>query len=100
LRGLPQRLTPDSNGVARLDGQADGNAWITAITVLEIRTGIELLQAGRRQTTLSVDFERFLDTDISGQVVPFDSDAAHIAASVTATRRRAGRPINPSYSHA
>jgi hypothetical protein len=86
------RLTPDPNVIAWLNQQAEGTIWITAVTVLEIRTGIELLSVGRRQTTLSIDFERFLDTDIQGRVVAFDSDAALITASATATGRRMGRP--------
>ncbi|MDR3531347.1 MAG: type II toxin-antitoxin system VapC family toxin [Rhodopila sp.] len=86
------RLTADPSVIAWLDNQAEGSIWITSATVLEVRTGIELLPPGRRRTTLSFDFERFLDTDIQGRVVAFDSDAAHATASITAARRRLGRP--------
>jgi predicted nucleic acid-binding protein len=88
------RVMPNPHVIARLDGQAEGIIWITSVTVLEIRTGIELLVAGRRQATLAREFALFLETDIRGRVVGFDNDAAHIAASVTATRRRAGRSID------
>jgi toxin FitB len=66
--------------------------WITSITVLEIRTGIEILPEARHRDTLSFDFERFLDTDIQSRMVAFDTEAARIAAAMTAGRRRAGRP--------
>lgn len=85
------RLRPDPNVIAWLDVQSEGVIWISSITVLEIRTGIEFLASGRRQTTLALDFARFLDTDIRGRVVGFDAESAHIAASVAATRRRSGR---------
>jgi hypothetical protein len=86
------RLTPDRNVIAWLDRQDEDGLWVTAVTVLEIRTGIELLSPGRRKTALSVDFERFVDTDVRGRVLAFDADAAQVAASLTAARRRDGRP--------
>jgi toxin FitB len=85
------RLIPDPNVIAWLDRQADAMIWITSVTVLEVRTGIELLPAGRRRTNLSFDFERFMDIDIQGRVVAFDSEAARLTATLIATRRRAGR---------
>jgi predicted nucleic acid-binding protein len=75
-----------------LDRQDETSIWITSVTVLEVRTGIETLPPGRRRDNLSVDFERFLDSFIQGRVVAFDTGAAHAAAKLTADRRRAGRP--------
>jgi predicted nucleic acid-binding protein len=86
------RLIADPGVIGWLDSQTAGVIWITSVTVLEVRTGIELLPAGRHRTTLSVDFEAFLDADIEGRVVAFDTDAARITASIIAARRRAGRP--------
>jgi predicted nucleic acid-binding protein len=86
------RLVPEPRVVAWIDHHPEGSVWITSITVLEIRTGIELLPAGRRRDTLSIDFERFLDTDIQGRVVAFDTVAAEATARLAADRRRAGRP--------
>jgi toxin FitB len=85
------RLNPDPGVIAWLDRQAEATVWITAATVIEVRTGIELLPTGRRQTNLTFDFERFMDTDIQGRVVVFDSEAARLTATVIATRRRTGR---------
>ncbi len=75
-----------------LDRQDETAIWITSITVLEVRTGIETLPPGRRRDNLSADFERCLDAFIQGRVVAFDSRAAHAAAKLTADRQRAGRP--------
>jgi hypothetical protein len=85
------RLVPDPRVVEWIDHHAEGSVWITSITVLEIRTGIELLPTGRRRDTLSTDFERFLDTDIQGRVVAFDTAAAEATARLAAGRRRSGR---------
>jgi hypothetical protein len=85
------RLNPDPNVIAWLDRQAEATVWITSVTVLEVRTGIELLPTGRRKTNLSFDFERFMDTDIQGRVVAFDGRAARLTATVIATRRGIGR---------
>lgn len=85
------RRPADPCVVAWLDSQVEEAIWITSITVLEVRTGIELLPAGRRRMTLSADFEQFLDSDIHDRVVTFDSNAAHLTACLIATRRRAGR---------
>jgi toxin FitB len=83
-----------SNGtvVAWLDRQTEASIWITSVTVLEVRIGIEILTPGRRQADLSQDFQRFLESFIQGRVVAFDASAARAAAKLTADRRRVGRP--------
>jgi len=86
------RQPADPSVVGWLDQQEALSIWITSVTVLEVRTGIELLPASRRRMTLWANFERFLDTDIHDRVITFDSDAAHVTASVIAERRRVGRP--------
>ncbi len=86
------RLRPDPAVITWLDRQGEAEIWVTSITVLEILTGIELLSEGRRRSILSADFEGLLETDIQSRVLVFDTDAARLAASITAARRRAGRP--------
>lgn len=75
-----------------LDRQEETSIWITSVTVLEVRTGIEILLAGRRRDSLSADFERFLEAFIQGRVVAFDTGAARATARLTADRQRIGRP--------
>jgi predicted nucleic acid-binding protein len=86
------RPIPDQAVIAWLDRQAEASIWITSVTVLEIRTGIEVLPPSRRRLALSVDFERFLDSEIRGRVMAFDTEAARTAAKLTADRQRSGRP--------
>ena len=74
-----------------LDRQAEPSVWTTSITVFEIRAGIEVLPQSRRRRSLEIEFERLVEDDIQGRVVPFDASAANAAALLMAERRRAGR---------
>ena len=82
--------TRDAAVVAWLDRQPARAVWTTAVTVIEIRTGIELLPEGRRRRLLEEEFARALDIDLDGRVLPFDTAAAQIAGELSARRRRGG----------
>ena len=81
---------PEEKVVAWLDGQARNSIWTTSITVFEIRSGLEIMAAGKRQTRLSELFERILDR-FQQRIAVFDTEAARLAASLTALRRNNGR---------
>jgi len=76
-----------------LDSQPRQSIWTSSISVYETRFGIEILAAGRRRRDLERAFRGFLEEDIDGRVLPFDTSAAESAARVAADRRRDGRPI-------
>jgi predicted nucleic acid-binding protein len=88
------RRDPEQPVVAWLDDQPAESIWTTSITVLEVRTGIELLSPGRRRTQLEEAFARLLHEDLDGRVQPFDELAAAVAASMAAVRQQAGRPVD------
>ena len=88
------RTTPDPPVVAWLDRQPFESVWITSITLFEAHLGLRLLPRGARQRALEATFARVLDEDLEGRVLDFDSAAATEAASLTATRQRAGRPVD------
>ena len=67
--------------------------WLTAITVFEIRLGIEVLAAGKKRRQLEQDFERALFDDFEGRVLALDEAAAQAAGVLDGQRRRDGRPI-------
>ena len=50
--------------------------------------------AGRRRQTLETAFARLLKEDLENRVLDFDSAAATEAASLAATRRKMGRPVD------
>jgi toxin FitB len=84
---------PDPVAVAWLDAQAPESVWTTAVSVFEIRFGIELLAPTRRRKALAA-FEAMLREDLNGRVAPFDSEAAEAAAELAARRQRRGRPVD------
>jgi toxin FitB len=74
-----------------LDRQAELSVWTTSITIFEIRYSIELLPRSRRRASLEAEFERLIEDDIEGRIVPFDAQAATVAAGLMAERQRTGR---------
>ena len=81
---------PKDRVVAWIDSQARTSIWTTSITVFEVRSGLEIMPAGKRQARLSEVFERILD-GIGQRVAVFDDEAARLAANLTAFRRKNGR---------
>jgi toxin FitB len=92
--GALMRAVPDAAVVAWLDRQPADSVWITSITLLEARFGLALLPSGRRRQTLEAAFARLLKEDLENRVLDFDSAAATEAASLAATRRKMGRPVD------
>jgi predicted nucleic acid-binding protein len=85
------RPEPDRAIVSWLDGQARLSVWTTSITIYEVRYGLAIMPAGRRRTLTSNEFQRVLDEDFEGRVLPFDTEAAAQAASLMGRRHEAGR---------
>lgn len=88
------RTRPDPVVVAWLDAQAPDSIWTTAVTVFEIRFGIELLPPSRRRKALEAAFDAMLRDDLSGRVAAFDSAAAEEAATLAARRQRRDRSVD------
>ena len=86
------RRRPDPIIVAWLDARAAESIWTSAVTVFEIRFGIELLSPGRKRNALEAAFEAMLRDDLGGRVADFDSAAADEAARLAARRQR-GRTV-------
>jgi len=85
------RPLPDHHVVAWLDKQARTSIWTTSITVLEVRFGLQIVDAGKRRTLLSEAFDTLLDK-LGRRVAAFDADAALQAADLMASRHKKGRP--------
>jgi len=79
--------------VAWLDAQPPESIWTTAITVFEIRFGLEILAKGRKRKALEEAFVNALDEDFDGRVLAFDQAAADAAAVIAARQREAGCPV-------
>lgn len=87
------RSEPDPVVVRWLDALPSESLWTTAITVFEVRLGLEVLAAGRRRRLLEEAFAAALEEDFEGRVLPFDKAAAQAAGRIAAERRRAGRTV-------
>jgi predicted nucleic acid-binding protein len=87
------RGDPDPAVVAWLDARPAESFWLTAVTILEIRFGLELLSAGRKRRELEKAFATALEQTFEARVLPFDQAAAEAAGRLAARRREAGRPV-------
>lgn len=86
--------SPDVAVVAWLDRQETLTLFVSAVTVAEIRYGLQILPDGRRRGFLEDRFSRFLAEGFSGRVLPFDAEAAERYGEIMAARRGAGRPLS------
>jgi toxin FitB len=92
VSGLMNPL-PDGALLRWLDQHPLDTIWLTSITIMEVRFGIELLSHGRRRREISDRFSRLLEEKLQGRILSFDREAAEKAAEFTARRRVAGRPV-------
>jgi hypothetical protein len=79
--------------IAWFDSQDLSQLWMTAISVHEIRYGIELRASSRRRRHLEANFQDLLDAGFGARMLPFDASAAEVSAKIAARRRTAGRPM-------
>ena len=87
------RDAPDAAVEAWLDRTPAESVWTTAVTVFEIRYGLEVLPLGRRRRRLEVAFAATIEAELEGRVVPFDAPAAEAAGKIAAELRRIGRTL-------
>ena len=76
-----------------LDRQDEAQLYVSAITIHEMRYGIEKLATGRRRSTLARQLDELLRQGFEGRILNLDLPASWTSGSIQAQRRRAGRPI-------
>ena len=85
---------PSESLMAWMAEQPDDDLWIAALTLAEIRRGVNEKPAGRRRDELEAWFigpqgpERLF----AGRILPFDAQAALVWARLMADGKAAGRP--------
>jgi toxin FitB len=82
--------TPDATVLEWLDRQPRTSIWTTAITVLEIRFGLQIMPPGKRRDLLMEGFEGLLEK-IGRRVAMFDTAAAERTSALMAARHKKGR---------
>lgn len=88
MRDIPERRV-----TKWIDSKPGVEYWITSVNVYEIRLGIALMPEGKRRQKSEKAFAKFLSQDIQDRILPFDTDAAEIAAEITAHTRSIGKNI-------
>ncbi len=89
----PLRRAPEQRVIAWLDAQSMETLFLSAITVAELRAGVELLPAGKRRTTLADNLEQRILPLFAGRVLPFDVSCTLAYAAMQAESRAAGLAV-------
>ena len=84
------RATPDPEVIRWLDHQPRTSVWTTAITVFEIRFGLRIMAAGKKQMLLQEAFEKLMDNLLEQRILQFDGPAALEAADLMVERQKKG----------
>jgi hypothetical protein len=83
--------SPSPRVIGWLDRQPRSSLWTTAVTIFEIRVGLQIMLSSKRREVLNQRFDELL-AHINEQIVPFDTEAAQEASSLMASRKMQGRP--------
>ncbi|HEX5431422.1 MAG TPA: type II toxin-antitoxin system VapC family toxin [Bryobacteraceae bacterium] len=86
---------PDPGVVSWMNSQSSLTVWTTAITIYEIRFGLQSMPEGKKRSALLDLFERWLNNVIQRRIAAFDHAAAQSAADLAAAGKAAGRPRDP-----
>lgn len=89
----PLRREPELGVIEWIDAQALETLYLSAITVAELRSGIALLPAGKRRTSLLESLERRVLPLFTGRVLPFDLPCTQTYAELIAKAQKAGLAI-------
>jgi toxin FitB len=89
----PLRPAPDSRVIEWIDAQALETLFLSAITVAELRAGLELLPAGKRRAGLQESLEMRVLPLLSGRVLPIDLGCTQAYAELMAKARASGLAI-------
>jgi hypothetical protein len=88
------RAAPDPAVVAWVVAQPGESLFVTSVTEAEMRLGVRLLPAGKRQQALEVAVAAMFAEDFAGSIRPFDTAAVPGYVDIVWKRRAAGRPIS------
>lgn len=92
----PLRKVPEPRVVEWLNAQALETLYLSAITVAELRFGVQTLPVGHRRNRLEEDLERTVLPIFADRVLAFDLAASQSYADIMAKTRSAGQTISAS----
>jgi predicted nucleic acid-binding protein len=85
------RPKPEARVAGWLNKLSRQEVWITAISIFELRFGIELHAKGQRRSHLEDSLARILEVGFHDRILNFDEQAANAAALISAKQRITGR---------
>ncbi|TDD64152.1 type II toxin-antitoxin system VapC family toxin [Jiangella aurantiaca] len=89
------RRFPDHNVIDWLDEVPEESTFISAVTVGEVRKGIEKLPLGRRRRNLEVWLVESLVPRFEGRILAVDAAVADLWGRTLAACQANGRPVDP-----
>lgn len=89
----PWKPVPEPRVLAWIDEQAIETLFLSAVTVAELRFGIEAMPAGRRRSVLHERLEQEVLPLFEGRVLSFDLAASQAYAELMVRARSEGRAI-------
>jgi len=89
------RRRPNAGVMTLLSHLNDDDAFISVVTITDIRTGIERLAAGQKRNRLDQWLRDELIQRFTNRILPIDTQIADACGRLVARSQRAGRPIDP-----
>ena len=87
------RAMPQSAVLGWFATQSAEDVHVTAITMAEILSGIDLLATGKRREEIRAGADRTFGV-FAGRILAFDERAAHAFSLISLSRRKQGRPMS------
>ncbi len=84
---------PDPGVVAWLAALDEDRAFLSVVTLAELRRGVERLEPGRRRDRLRAWLEHDLPTRFEGRVIGIDAPIAHAWGRLLARAQAAGQTV-------
>jgi len=88
------KIEPVPSVLAWMDAQTVETLYLSAVTVAELRFGMEVMPVGKRRSIYQDRMEREVLPAFSGRVLPFDLDASKAYATLMARAKAAGWTIS------
>lgn len=86
-------MRPETNPSIVEWANAQPSMWLTAISIMEIRSGLLFMPHGRRRQALTEGFDQLLAGFLKGHILPFGVEAAEEAARIDHIQQRRGQSI-------
>lgn len=89
-----RRPAPDPKVLAWLDTIDEDRAFISVVSIAELRRGIALMEDGRRRTALAVWLAQDLPARFASRILPIDHVVAERWGELMAQSRRSGLALS------